>query len=97
MRRVSERDEKQRRRLCVSVVYDRNVCVESFGCDDMHVLSSWHLRQRIERDCMRSMRSRSLRDIGSIVFVRTMLAWHVRLVRGIEHVHGVRSRKVRTE
>ena len=93
---MSERDEKQRRRLCVSVVYDRYVRVESFGCDDLHFLSSRNLRQRVECDYMYPMRSGSLRDVCSIIFVRDMLIGSLHVVQGIEHVRGVRSGKVRT-
>ena len=79
MRHMSEWYEKQRRRLCVSIVYDRYVRVESFGCDDMHVLSSRYLRRRIECDIMYFMRTRSLRIVRSIVDLRRMFAGQLRI------------------
>ena len=61
----------------------------------MYNMSSWHLRKCIESDCMHFMRTRSLRDVRTIIFVRGVLPGDVHVVRGIEYVHGVRSRKVR--
>ena len=61
----------------------------------MYDVSSWHLRKRIELDCMHFMRTRSLRDVVAIIFVRHVLSRNVYFVRGVEYVHGVRSRKVR--
>ena len=92
---MSERYEERLRRLRVSFVHIRYVRVESFGCDDLHFLSSRNLRQRIECDYMSPMRSGSLRDVCSIIFVRDMLIGSLHVVQGIEHVHGVRSGKIR--
>ena len=94
MSHVSERDQKPRRRYYLYFMHQRNVLLESCWGDDLLVVLSRHIRQRVERHRLPHVRTRSLRLERSIVDLRSMLVGHVHHVRGIEHVHGVRSGKV---
>ena len=74
VRHVSERDQEHSERYRLRFVREGDVLVESVWCDDVHVLSSWYLRQHVECDCMHRMRRGSLRDVSSIVDVRRVFA-----------------------
>ena len=97
VRRVSERDQERSERYRLRFVRRGDVLVESYGSDDLLVVLSRHLRQRVRRHRLPHVRFRSLRLERSIVDLRGVLAGDVHVVRGVEYVHVVRSRKVRTE
>ena len=95
VRRVSERNQEHSGRYRLRFVHQRNVLLESCWGDDLLVVLSRHLRQRVERHRLSRVRTRSVRVLGSILHMRALRPGLLRRLERVDRVHRVRSRHVR--